>query len=297
MKVQFIAHAGLYVEEADSRLLIDPWFFGSTLEDPILKSVLPGHRTIDFQVPPVRSKIEDFDPQAILLSHFHTHHSPDREIREFASRGKALQICGSELAPARIEQLLENLGQARSNVEYRSFPASNVMTLGSLRIEGYRHTSPGHIAWRVVGETGSVIHVADPVINRNAYDRRTDAAWLQFQDLRPDLLFIASGGHSKKILREGIPQIGESRTATPMEAARLAAMIKPKVSSVIGLQNHSIWKNRDEYVWPTWLVEDQFEWALDHLLPEASVVRLRPGLTFEITRATPDGPSQVRMGL
>jgi hypothetical protein len=297
MRVRFISHAGISIETEKARIAIDPWFYSSTLDHPLIQSILPGHQTIDFQVPPGRLNIRDLEPDAVLVSHFHAHHSPESEIRDFASRGRKLLLGGPVISADQQLSLFENLGQSSSNVEYRAFPENGPLELGDLTIEGFEHTSKHHVGWKIKGNSGSVLHITDAMINRNSIDRRLDPLWSALKDSNPDFLFIGSGGHCTRRVRDGVVRLFEDSTLSPFEAARLAALIRPRAVAVIGFYNHSMWKNRLEYVLPASVVEDQFQWAMHQLLPEASVVALRPGNEFEISKKSSTGRTEIEMKL
>jgi hypothetical protein len=156
--------------------------------------------------------------------------------------------------------------------------------VGQFRVTGYVQPAPDHLAYLVDTAGGRVLHLADPIVNRDLDSRKLDPLWERFADLRPDLLFLSAGGNCTRGManRGGKPWIQEHSIVSPVEAARVAALIKPKVAAVIGIYNNSIWKGRAEFVLPAGIVEEAFYWALEHLAPEIGVVTLKPGFLFDL---------------
>ncbi|MDO8408301.1 MAG: MBL fold metallo-hydrolase [bacterium] len=284
MLVRFIAHAGISIEEEDFSILIDPWFFDSTPEYPVIESIGGGFKTIDFQIPRTTEKIEGYAPDAILVSHFHPHHSPVRDIR---------LLCQNSLAQGKQINLFHPLpsGAIEKNLQERVGPGvtrhgmepGETCTIGPCTIEAKEHTMPFHRAWYVTSKTGSVLHIGDGTINKDSTSRLTDPVWEQLRGLAPSVLFLSSGGHNLRLTdKDGKRRIREAGICTPVEAARVAQVVQPRVVAAFGFYNHSIFKNRIEHILPAPQTEEEFQWAVSWLAPETRNVRLTPGYTFGI---------------
>ena len=285
MKVRFIAHAGFCVEEGDTRLMLDPWFFSSTFEEPLMYSILPPHKTIDFQIPNTREKIEDFKAVGALVSHFHTHHAPAKEMRHLIDQcpSEEFTLAVPALNSTAMVSVRANLGPRQR--PYRIVPingAQLTFQLGPFSISGFPSTILQHAIWLVQSATGSFLHIADAQVSRNSMDRRLDRLWYQFEDLKPDLMVMSAGSHVTRMTSEGKPYLYENSMLSPSEAARLTALVKPKTAAVMGVFNHSSWTNRSEWSLPGSYAEDEFRWALEHLDPGIRCEILRPGREFSI---------------
>lgn len=285
MFVKFIAHAGMYVEEEGFSLLLDPWFFDSTPDFPVIEGLgAEMWKTIDFQIPKTYEKIEEYTPDAILISHFHPHHSPVRDIsllsQQSLNLGKKIMI----LHP-RIE-LQKDFGigsKVIAGVGRKGLIPGEEITIGPFIIEALEHTVPDHNAWYIKSATGSLVHIADGRMNRDQESRKMDVVWSKLKDLSPTYLFLSSGSHSNKIvLQDGTKDIFEAGVFTPVEAVKVVATINPRITSLIGIYNHSIWRGRQEYILPAHLIEDEFEWAMWLVYPKTRFIRLRPGITLGV---------------
>ena len=87
MKVTFIAHAGISITEKESEVLIDSWFTDSTVARPLIQP-LWGFPTIDFQIPKTEDRPSNHNPDAVLISHFHSHHSPHGDIMALVAQSE-----------------------------------------------------------------------------------------------------------------------------------------------------------------------------------------------------------------
>jgi|GEM_PF-2860775 len=286
MEVRFIAHAGVAIEEKGFQLLIDPWFFDSTPEHPVIESIGGGFKAIDFQIPKTSEKIENYAPDVILVSHFHSHHSPMRDIRTLCenstAKGKTVHLFSPEPSEEAERNLLERVPSA---VIRKGIRSDEPFTIGPFIIEAKGHTNPYHQSWFVKTKTGSLLHIGDGRLHNNRSIRTPDPVWLRLKGLRPSILLLSMGGNSLRIEKDGARQILEASTLTPIEAALITQLVGPKVVGGIGFYNHSMWKNRNEYIYPASQNEEVFEWAVSWLSPETKNVRLRPGYTFAIGTA------------
>ncbi len=282
MKVKFIGHSGIAISEGDDTILIDPWFYSSEFDYPVLEGILPPNRSIDFQIPEPRDKIENFKPRAIFVSHFHTHHSPLKDIRQLLKQRPGCVLGFPQISDENKKKIQENLGEEGQNVELVGLENNQQVTIGTLKITALTHVTRYHLAFLIEGEHGRILHLTDAKMNRFDSDKRPDVLWSPYQNLSPDMLFIASGSHTSRFHKDEAPLLALEQTLTPLEAARLTTWINPKVACIFGLFNQSIWKNRLEYVLPTHVVEEQFDWALRHMGPHIRCLPVRPGFMFEV---------------
>src|SRR4051812_19251034 len=105
MQVEFVGHAGFRIEENGCSLWIDPWLSSSDFENPLIQGILPGTRTIDFQIPEPKFRAESARADLILLSHFHPHHSPQRDIQFILERSSKPTIAYPKLSDEKQKSL------------------------------------------------------------------------------------------------------------------------------------------------------------------------------------------------
>ncbi len=281
MLVRFIAHAGLYIEEEGYSIFLDPWFSDSTIERPIIESIGGGFKTIDFQIPQSTDSVERYAPDAIFISHFHPHHSSAKDIRALCenslSKGKKIRI----FFPTPSQTMEENIrAKLPGDVDKVAAAPRDTFAVGPFSIEAKEHTVPYHTAWHITSPSGAVLHIADGRFNKDQFLRKPDPVWEKLKGLSPSFLFLSAGGHSQRVEKNNERLIMPAGIFTPTEAAEIAKIVAPKAASLIGIYNHSIWKNRYEYIQPAPFCEDEFQWAISWLSPQTRHVRLTPGLTL-----------------
>ncbi len=279
MKVTFIAHAGISIKEEGKEILIDPWFTDSSIEHPLIRAVWGKHSTIDFQIPKTSDRPENHLPDGVLVSHFHTHHAPQHDVMALADRSEKL-LFGHPDQGERNSQV-QMAFSSYPNVKIRAFTHKESEKVGPFLIQGLMHTVPRHIAWSVSTGQGSILHIADPMFNRDNAIRKLDPLWDEFR-LSPDIVFINAGGNSLRYEKDGQRFIMESAAVSPVEAAQIVAHIAPRAASLIGCYNHSMWKNHSEYIPPAPQIEEEFYWALSWLAPTVKFIPLKPGHSFGI---------------
>ncbi len=283
MLIRFIAHAGFYIEEKGYSIFLDPWFSDSTIERPIIESLGGGFKTIDFQIPQNMDSTERYAPDAIFISHFHPHHAPARDIRALCenslAKGKKIKIC----YPAPNAVMEENIrAKLPGDVEKIAAKPGDTFSVGPFSIEAKEHTVPYHTAWHITSASGSVLHIADGRSNKDPFFRKPDPIWERLKGLSPSFLFLSAGGHSQRVEKDNERIIMPAGIFTPTEAAEIAKIVNPKIASLIGIYNHSIWKNRYEHIQPAPFCEEEFQWAVSWLSPRTRHVRLIPGMTLGI---------------
>jgi len=283
MEIEFIGHAGFWIKGQNYELVMDPWLFPSTLEEPILKSFSSSAKTIDYLIPEPVITFDKINPDYILISHFHVHHGPLKEIDMWLNQSKK---CITIIAPKTNSKGYENsLDLMQSAYPRHRFIFLDIDTelniCGDLILKVLTHTTNEHLAFFLSNRKFSILHLADSIISRSWYDRRLDVLWMKFKNLKPDLFLVtvsstAYRGKSK----EGAPYLRENGFLSPVEAANLTNLINPKNVAVMGIFNFSIWKNRTEYGYNCYETEGFFRWAINHLRPDIAVQTLRPGDRF-----------------
>lgn len=279
MIIKFIAHAGFAIQEDGFTLVIDPWFRDSTPEDPLIEGI-NRKQTIEFQIPPAKDKIEDYSPNCILLSHFHVHHSPFRDVRGLVENalGDVLFAYPNGYA----NKIVENRFGDLKYVTLRPTDNGESFVVGPFTISALSHTVQGHLAWSIKSKTGHLLHIADGAANTDFDVNALHQVWDKFDDIKPDLVCMSAGRNSLRIEKEGQKEILESGCFSPIQAARLIKKIKPKAVSPIGNHNHSFKKNRLEFIPDTYLNEEEMRWALSWLSSETKFIPVRPGHTFSL---------------
>jgi L-ascorbate metabolism protein UlaG (beta-lactamase superfamily) len=275
--VRFIGHAGVHLKTKEFSVAIDPWLYSSVREKGRLQGFEPQNYTIDFMIPEPRNTIADLDPDIVLLSHFHTHHAPFQEIKEFAAR-KPITIVCPPIQPDRLEAIKKLMGSSiYESITFNFVADDTTLVFGGITIRAIHHTQQRHIGFFVSTPSGSVLHLADPRAN-NHESLLFDPIWDKFNDLRPDFAFISCAGHAgREVLGNGERIIKENETFTPTQAAKFAVKIGAKAAGACGIFNHSVWTDRVEMSRTSAEAEKEFHWALSFLSPATRVLTLRPG--------------------
>ena len=149
MKIEFLAHAGIHIESEVQSILIDPWFTSSSFSKPVLHALLPGAKTIDFQIPAVVTKIEDYRPTSILLSHFHTHHSPLAYIQTLIKQGRnpKTTLAFPKENEATLASVQSSLPELVERTDFHSTQSENKLKFGKVKDLAIRTPAPNHLAW------------------------------------------------------------------------------------------------------------------------------------------------------
>lgn len=278
MLVRFIAHAGFSFEEDGFSVLVDPWFTDSSLVHPILEGIA-GTRTMDYQIPRTREKIEDYVPHAILISHFHVHHSPLADILQLVQQSLHDTLLAYQAGPG--DAVIRRNLSGFSHLSFRPVKDRESFKVGPFTLTPYLHTLPDHLAWLVESATGRVLHLADSRIHTRIGVSDLDPVWDAFPE-GVDLLLMSAGRNSLARSIEGQRRLLENTTFSPLQAARLAEKLRPRALASMGNQNHSVWKNRQEFIPEAAGTEEELRWALGWLLPDTKFITIRPGHTFDI---------------
>lgn len=278
MFVKFVAHAGIFIQEGNTSVLIDPWFTDSTREKPIVEG-LSGLSTIDFQIPKTEDVPENYHPDAILISHLHPHHAPIRDVCAVTEQGHEITLFFPKCKESEIVK--ERMGIYK-NLSCVELDDEGSFSKGTLKMTAFAHTAPEHLAWFIEGKTGKILHIADARVNMNYNTSESDKIWKKFENLGVDILFLSAGRNSRQVKSEKIEdrEIYEATGLSPIQGAKLVKLIKPRAVSLIGMYNHSIWRNRLEFIPSSAQTEEEFAWANSWLNPESKFVRVFPGHTF-----------------
>lgn len=312
--VEFIAHAGFSLREDGYEILIDPWFYSSTPDYPVIESLLPPHRSIDFQTPATQRRPHHYRPNAILISHFHSHHSPRRDIQELCWAQECVALLYPTLDPRQQATLSDYLQAQIPHARPVPVAAMEMVEMGPFKVHRIFHPHDDHASWLVTSRWARFLHVADAPINRYWHERRVDRGWRDYAGLQPDWLVVSAGGHSQ-IAKERRAARQSGGAAAPgdadaqgmlfhhhgimdsLEACSLAELLRPKLFSLMGYFNHSFFRNNHEFVLPSHVVEEQLEWGKRALSPGISVTSLHPGLAVSFEPKTKNnGTQEVRDG-
>lgn len=278
--LRFIGHAGLWLSLKDVSLAVDPWLYSSNLETSLIQGFSPGQRTIDYLIPRPVYASADIAPDIVLLSHFHTHHAPLREIVEFATL-KPIDVVCPPLSPERVEGLKERLGpEVFSNITFHFCDQDKNLVLKGLTIRVLTHTQPGHLAYLVSHGDSSFMHLADGTANRDHTKITLDQLWDKFKGARPTYLFLSATDHSQRMLDGTKRDILEHRTLSPIQGAKLSIEIGAKNVALVGMYNFSIWDSLIEFTHGAADVESEFAWAMTYLAPHIALHQMRPGDSF-----------------
>lgn len=285
MIVEFLGHAGFLVKTEKLSILIDPWLTSSSFEFPVLESFVPDHKTIDYLIPEPQHKKENIHPDIILLSHYHTHHSPKVDIEYWLKKSsKKIVIIGYDIHPKYKNDFVTNFRSQFPEHELRLVAEDCEFQFQEAFIRVLTYTNKYHLSFFIQSASVSFLHLADAQINRFAFDRRLDPLWHKFSLLSPTFFALSVGTTSGRYFSkvDNSPLIFENSFLSPVEAANLTSVINPKIVGVIGVFNSSIWKNRAEFSFSASENENYFRWAIQHLKKEIQVAVLRPGCAVKM---------------
>ncbi len=280
--IRFIAHSGVQIVNTNVSVLIDPWLHDSKRESPIFESIDPSQYTIDYLIPEPKNTERELSPNIICISHFHTHHSPLREIIEFAKIKNITIVCPL-LTEDKLTTLKQKIGDYIFNrITFVFITKDTTVDVDGAHIKAmlYKNTMP-HIMFFIRVGDKSILHISDATSDfKNTNTLSFSEDWARVYGLRPDYLFVGATGHISKETIHGIRCIREASTLTPPQAAVLTSKIMPKNVGLIGMYNHSVWDDRYEMGMSVGEAEAQFYWCLSYLSPSINVKKLLPGDLF-----------------
>lgn len=279
--VRFIAHSGVHIKTKGISIAIDPWLYSSSHEHALIQGFDPESTTVDFIVPDPRNTITDIASDIILLSHFHTHHSPYYEIYSLIKMKETVDIICPTLSDSKLRILQTWLKDDFKKITFHFLEKNTDITIRGVSIKCLTHNNPEHFAYFIKTPSCSVMHIVDAAVRTKDTQGEFGEYWNNYDNLNPDFLFIGAAGHAlRNIDALGKKQIIESTSLTPIQAAKVTQRIGAKNVATAGVFNFSIWDARVEYVLPYEFVESQFYWAMSFLEPSVNVHQLRPGDTF-----------------
>jgi len=279
--VRFIGHAGVWLKTNDVSLAVDPWLYSSTLSSPLLQGTAPDQRTIDYLIPRPVFSSADIAPDIVMYSHLHSHHSPFRELRDFAAI-KPIHVICPPIPEALFLQLKERFTpEELSNITFHFCKVDSIISIKGLTIEALTHTQRNHLAYIVSNGYSSFMHLADGTPNLDSSLLSLDPIWKKFAGKKPDYLFISASNHMQRMLEGGVRDIHEHRTFSPVQAVKFAITVQPKHIGLTGMYNFSIWDSLLEFTHASQDIENEFTWALSYLAPSIELHLLRPGRQFD----------------
>ncbi len=275
--IRFIAHSGVQIADKTISVVVDPWLYDSRRDSPIIEGLDPTQRTIDYLIPEPKNTAQELAPDIICLSHFHTHHSPLKEIVEFAKIKDITVIC-PPLDKNKLRLLQTKIGDyIFGKITFKFVENNQEITIKNVTIQAMVHkVDMIHLLFTINLNNKSITHIVDAHLASSA-SPSTSGYWSKLYGTRPDFLFIGAAGHLLKKIEHGERMIEEASTLTPVQAAQLASKIMPKEAGIIGIYNHSVWDDRYEMAFGTQEAESQFYWGLSYLAPSIKIRKLLPG--------------------
>lgn len=294
-KVRFIGHAGIAIQTKNAELLIDPWLDSSTLENPVLRGFFPPHQEIAFLHPKSKYKINDFAPQTILLSNFKSCHAPHNEIIAWIEARKiCLGLPEPDLSQGRL--LLAALTtQQVAHIDFHFCLAGQTFQQGPFTIHAHFHPSPNHLIWEVSCPEFNVLYIPQTPYTRGQNHQVMDICFEKFTAYKPDFLFLECAGQTSKGFHLEKAVLDDRAALTPLQAARLAAHIQPRITAVIGQFSESHPPLNENFYLPAHVIEEQFKWALQHLAPQIKTLNLRSGQEFLINKLAQDVKTAIHL--
>jgi hypothetical protein len=194
----YVGHASIWLQSDTLSLIADPWFFSSTFQRPVIQGFKPNQKTIDFAIPKPENDISEIRPDVIVISHFHTHHSPFAEIEYFATVKKIHIIC----PPLRSQDVLliekRLSSDIYNNITFTFVDKDVTIETSGATIFAFTHTVPGHIGFHIHTKTLSIVHLSDAVANKNLTTTSLDPSWEKLYNLHNiDHLFISAANQSQ----------------------------------------------------------------------------------------------------
>lgn len=276
--IRFIAHSGVQIADKTISVVVDPWLYDSKRDSPIIEGLDPTQRTIDYLIPEPKNTAQELAPDIICLSHFHTHHSPLKEIIEFAKIKDITVIC-PPLDKNKLHLLQAKIGDyIFGKITFKFVENDQEITIKNVTIQAMVHkVDMVHLLFTIKLNTKSITHIVDASAGNDFSSLSFSQHWDKLYGTRPDFLFIGAAGHLLKKIEHGERMIEEASTLTPIQAAQLASKIMPREVGIIGIYNHSVWDDRYEMAFGTQEAESQFYWGLSYLAPSIKIRKLLPG--------------------
>lgn len=274
--IQYLGHAGFLIKEQESAVLLDPWLYASTLEMPVIYGLGQNQKTIDFHTMPTSLTIKEISADLILLSHLHTHHSPIREIKEIATLRKVKIIC-PPMPLSYLETLEKNMGQEiYKNISFEFVDKDVKIRHKDIEVMCFVHTQKNHLGFEISVADKKIIHLSDAIASEN-FSPALSKLWNKLENSQPDYFFVSAAGHDQKFFINGEREIKEFTSLSPVQAAKLCRIIRPKNVALMGYQNYSIWDKNVEYAMSDEDISGKFLWAMDFLCPTSKILTLRAG--------------------
>lgn len=279
--VSFIGHAGVWSRSNGHELVVDPWLYSSTHQKPLLRSFYPTEGTIDYMIPEPVYSIDQLRPDIILISHFHTHHSPFEEIKTFISRKKTTIIC-PPIPEKHLRTIEESLGKEHFlSISFIFCEKDAELWIDDFYIRVLTQPLKNHLCFFVeTSNHTTFLHIADGQPNEDTNSLNLSPTWEKFYGMCPNILFLASAGHSMKHIHGIEKTIIENATLSPNQAAKLTNKIKPQSVGLIGIYNFSIWDSKIEYSPPSYAIQEHFDWAMTFINPSITIHHLKPGFVL-----------------
>jgi hypothetical protein len=282
--VRFIGHSGVQIANKDVSIVIEPWLYASSRENPTIEGLDPTQRTVDYLIPEPKNNPQELAPDFVCLSHFHTHHAPLKEILEFV-KIKPIAIFCPKLSGEKLLLLKNKIGDYMySRLQFNFLEQDKEFIFKNHTIRAFLHRGEEgmvHAMYFVSLLGTSIFHVVDAKSHKEENNLSFDESWNRVFGISPDYIFVGAAGHNvKMLLKNNVRSILEAGTLTPVQAAKLAIMVKAKNAGIIGIYNHSVWDDRFEMGASVADSESQFYWALSYLAPAIKVRQLRPGDIF-----------------
>lgn len=279
--VSYISHATIWYKNLETSLIVDPWFFSSTIQSPLIQGLRPNQKTIDYLIPKPVNSIEEIRPDIILISHFHTHHSPLREITYFA-KNRTVKIICPPLQKEELDQVASTLGEAIfANITFIFVEKDTEIKEANISIKVFTHTRKNHLGFHVSSTSLSFVHLSDSVAGTDDTRLTLDPIWNKLSTYpSPHHLFISASNHSQLSVNGHERRVIEHTSLSPVQASSIAKILNPKKVSLIGMSNFSIWDSGIEYTESPESVFNYFSWVMRFLLPSTEVTPLNPGDTF-----------------
>ncbi len=282
-EILFTGHAGVCIKNYKLSVAIDPWLYASTRAQPIVEGLQPSQYTVDYMLPESRNVPSDIAPDIVCLSHFHTHHSPLKELVEFV-KIKPIKIICPTLREDELLQIKKKIGDYMyGRITFKFLDRDTVLNEKvngeELEIKAFIHRSESmsHFMYYIKLGDKSLLHVVDSNASKSRDKISFDSEWDRLDGLDIDYLFVGGVGHALRQVINGVRHIRDAATLTPVQAADLAVRLSVKHAGLVGMYNHSVWDDRAEMGLATGEAEMRFHWALSWMAPAIKVLYLRPG--------------------
>lgn len=247
MKIQYLGHAGFVIETNQSRILIDPWFygafFGSWFPLPNNRALLP--KLLD----------ESFD--YLYISHTHEDHFDEKFLKQFVKSHKDIQVLYPKYRSQALKRKLKGVGltnlleiKHQETVAGKDFHATIFLDVSHKEDSGILIECDG-LRFLDLNDCNTLLSELPTDIDILAA-QFSGAQWYpNCYDYPPDVMQEKTDAMCHDLLRTLVKKVEITKAKTYIPCAGPACFLDPKLMH---------FNDGTKTIFPTWdLVEDKFK--------------------------------------